>query len=570
MEQTGNSRAPSKIHVTWGDILIMSGFALFAFASFLGRWKGITPFVFLGSDAGIVSSFVAAYEHSDLFRGDALLSDFGNFRYYLALHPLLIIAINRLTGDYGTAYVLLLILTVFLQSSGFYLLGRILFHDRYWALLLSIMTLSPIALPIREFWGIYDDPLPRSLFHACLPFILAAAFFYKSRVAAAPWMMAALGLSFYTHPVSAPPWAFAIWLGIWTFLPANWSWYRKSGYMLLLGLIFVASVLPWMLNFWLVHDHAVSEGVQYKDVVGIIGERVGKELLDVRVALEMWWQALSSWPLSFYCAWAFCGTIVLWWARREARKEVGLIVIWASGILFVSVGLTFIEETLCRTLDLKRLQMDSIRGIKYLLPLMLLMCLWPLSQIGANRWPSRSLKRVLTMVVGAALVAIWVFENPPLMFLDAARSWAHGSLMPSPSRPEKATMQALDAIRKNTSPRALILPLALPLEIRYSALRPVAYAYKDGGIFADTNLKSLFEWDQIKREIESIREIDREASKLKGLLDLSSKLGAEYVLTDFPVQDSVVSSVGAELVWSNESFALLQPLSKKNNGSQDH
>jgi hypothetical protein len=569
MEPIGVASHPAKVYFTLVDIAILVGCALFAFASFLGRWKGITPFVFLGSDAGIVSSFVASYQHPDLFVGDALLSDFNNFRYYLAFHPLLLVIINRLTGDYGTAYVSLLMLTVFLQSSGFYLLGRVLYYNRYWALLLTIMTLSPIALPIREFWGVYDDPLPRSLFHACLPFILAAAFFYRSRVAAGPWLMAALGLSFYAHPVSAPPWAFAIWLGIWACLPVSWSWYRRSVYMLSIGLIFVATVAPWLYNFWHVHDHAVSSGVQYKDAIDIIAERVGKELLDVRLALELWWQALSSWPLSFYCGWAICGSVALWRTRPETRKDLGLIAIWACALLFVSIGLTFIEETLCRALDLKRLQMDSIRGIKYVLPLVMLMCLWPLSQIGTRKAPAHRLRRTLAMGVGALLVAVWAFQNPPVMFVDAVRSWTNGSLTPSPSISERATIQALDAVRNNTSPRALILPLALPLEIRYSALRPVAYAYKDGGIFADTNLKSLFEWDRVKKEIESIRAIDGEGSKLKGLLDLSSKLGAEYLLTDFPVEDSVASSVGAELVWSNESFALLRTLSRNKNASLD-
>ncbi len=153
------------------DGAILAAFALFTIGCFLGRWKGMYPFVFLGSDAGIVSSFVAAYEHPDLFKMDPLLGDFTNFRYYLALHPILIFALNKLTGDYGMAYICLLLLTVFLQCSGFYLLGIVLFRNRYWAFLLSVMALCPISLPIREFWGIFDDPLPRSLFHACLPYV---------------------------------------------------------------------------------------------------------------------------------------------------------------------------------------------------------------------------------------------------------------------------------------------------------------------------------------------------------------------------------------------------------------
>ena len=49
-----------------------------------------------------------------------------------------------------------------------------------------------------------------------------------------------------------------------------------------------------------------------------------------------------------------------------------------------------------------------------------------------------------------------------------------------------------------------ILPVVLPLETRYAALRPVVYAYKDGGIFADTNYSALLEWNKTKQELEDI------------------------------------------------------------------
>jgi hypothetical protein len=283
----------------------------------------------------------------------------------------LIFGLNKIIGDYGTAYIALLPLTIFLQCSGFYLLGIVLFRNRYWAFLLSVMALCPLSLPIREFWGIYSDPLPRSLFQACLPFVLAAAIYWKNKSRAWPWLMVAVGFLFYTHPVSAPPWAFAIWLGIGAFLPDTWSWYRKIGCMFLLGLIFVATVLPWTLNFLLVHDRPASEGIQYRDVVRIIGERVGRELLDVGLALQMWWQKVSSWPLWLYFSWAIGASATLSLIRPARRKDIFLIAIWALGILCVAVGLTFTEQTICRIYGLKRLQMDSIRGIKYIVPLVL-------------------------------------------------------------------------------------------------------------------------------------------------------------------------------------------------------
>lgn len=542
---------------TWWDVIVLGGFAVFALATFLGRWKGVTPFVFLSSDAGIVSSFVAAYEHPDLFRGDVLLGDFTNFRYYLALHPLLIYVINNFTGDYGLAFISLLILTVFLQSLGFYLLGLTLFQNRYWAFLLAVINLCPVPLPVREFWGTYDDPLPRSMFHAWLPFVLTAAFYFRSKVRIWPWLMAFLGLAFYAHPVSAPPWAFAIWLGFWAFLPATWTWFKKLAYMVMLGLIFVITVMPWASNFLLVHDRPASEVVQYKDVVGIIADRVGKELLDVGLALKLWWLDLSSWPLWFYSLWAVSGSAALWYLRRDVRKDIKLAVIWCVGILFVAVGLTFLEQTLCWVYDLKRFQMDSIRGIKYLVPLMLLMCLWPLAKI-SEQFESGSLKRRMVLLIGAVLVAVWVYQNPPSMFVESARSWAKGSLIPGLSQSERDTIEAVKAINKCTEPGARILPLALPLEIRYSALRSAVYAYKDGGIFADTNLGSLLEWDKVKTAIDEINSSHNPDSRLQRFLNLTLRLGADYLLTDFAVNPKLASTMGAQVIWFNNSYTLLR------------
>ncbi len=325
----------------------------------------MTPFVFLSSDAGIVTSFVAALEQPGLFTNDVLLSNFTNFRYYLAFHPLLIYLLQKVTGDYGSAYISLLLALPFAEAAGFYLLGRLLFNDKYLAFLLSLMTLFPIALPVREFWGIYDDPLPRSLFHAYLPFLLAGFFYYRSNVRMLPVLMVALGIGFYTHPVSVPGWALGIWLSIWLFLPETWSLVKRAAYMLGLGLIFVATVAPWAANFLFVHDNAGNLGIKYEDVVEIISNRVGPELLSVRLALELWKDEVFSGPLALYFFAAIGLSAAVVYKYKDIRREFAVILVWIIGILFVALGLTCLEESICAARHVRRLQMDSVRGVKY-------------------------------------------------------------------------------------------------------------------------------------------------------------------------------------------------------------
>ena len=544
------------IRLSWLDLIALGGFALFAISVFIGRWKGLSPFVFLSSDAGIVSSFVSAYQHPDLFRGDVLLGDFTNFRYYLAIHPLLILAIDKLTGDYGLAYISLLLVTVFVQCCGFYLLGLTLFRSRYWALLLVVINLAPIALPVREFWGIYDDPLPRSLFHACLPFLLTAAFRFKYEVRVWPWIMVATGLIFYTHPVSAPPWALAIWLGFWIFLPVKWGILKKFTYMFMLGSIFVVTVTPWVLNLIMVHERPASAAIGYNEVVGIIANRVGPELLNVGFALKLWSEYILSWPFSLYAIWAAAGTVLLWLFRRDLRNDLKLVGVWCVAILFVAVGLTFLEQTICQMFDLKRFQMDSVRGVKYLVPVAILMCVWSLAGISAQ-FERRSPKRNLIKLVGLIITIFWVYQNPPAGFIETGRAWARGRLTPQVSRTELDTVEAVKAVKKLTAPGSRILPIVLPLEIRYADMRPIVYAYKDGGIFADTNLGLLLEWDRIRKQVERIGSTTDPDSKIEMTLNLAKKLKADYALTDFHMDQDTILPFGVKLLWRNRSYALL-------------
>src|SRR5437870_715799 len=207
--------------ITLADGVIVLAFGLLALIFYLGRWGGAYPFVFLESDAANIAGFAAAWDHPELFQGDELLGDQRNFGIYSTIHIPLIRALAKLTGDYGTAFIFLLGPHVFIQALGFYILGRVLFQSRYWATLLAIVTMMPVWLNLGEYWGIYDDPLPRVSFQALLPYLLAGTFYWRSNPAVWPWLLGFAGALIYVHPVSAPGWILAVWLGMWAFQPVS-------------------------------------------------------------------------------------------------------------------------------------------------------------------------------------------------------------------------------------------------------------------------------------------------------------------------------------------------------------
>jgi hypothetical protein len=117
---------------------------------------------------------------------------------------------------------------VWLQLSGFYLLGRVAFASRLWSLVLAAVAAVTLHLPLGEIWGLWPDALPR----VSLPFLLAAAYRWRSHPPAWPWLMLAAGALTYVHPVSSPAWALAVWLGFLPFLPAEWPLSRRAAQLL--------------------------------------------------------------------------------------------------------------------------------------------------------------------------------------------------------------------------------------------------------------------------------------------------------------------------------------------------
>src|SRR5688572_18610461 len=109
-------------------ILRRHGLAVALFALIAGLFQaacigGERPFVTLGGDAGNIASFAAAWDNPGAFKGDEALGDPGNFRFYATIHIPLLRVLRPLYGDYGSAFMAMLGLHVFLQGLGFYALG---------------------------------------------------------------------------------------------------------------------------------------------------------------------------------------------------------------------------------------------------------------------------------------------------------------------------------------------------------------------------------------------------------------------------------------------------------------
>src|SRR5919199_650993 len=540
-------------HFNIVDGLTILGFALFSVIYFLGRWKGAYPFIFLGGDAANIASFAAAWDHPKLFLGDQALGNPSNFRFYATIHIPILQALFRITRDYGSAFISLLAPHIFIQTLGFYLFGRLVFQSRYWAILLAIVTLAPVWLNLGEYWGISPDPQPRFSFQALLPYILAATFYWGQQPSSWPWLMAATGSLIYVHPVSTPGWGLAIWLGFLALKPVYYSFKKQLAYMLMAGVVFLAVALPWLIHYLSNHAHGAT--ANYKEIYELMITYFGKGYLDIPWAIKefillMWQKGL----LPFFTV----SLPLILWLRREDRQTVLLVSLWLVGILITAIAIPMTEQVIARAYNLIPVQIDLVRGLRYVVPILLLLCLWSLVEIAKKYGNTR-----IIAVIGALLVILWAYQPKPdfvrtgLIFSELLQCWRQGNLV-CMNVADSRSLEALEAISRLTPPTSRILPLgeiaqAYSLAIRYYALRPVVYSYKDVGVLGYANHAEFIKWHQKNHKMKKIEKEKNSQIQLQEVKKLSQELGAQYCLVDNNLSLMTNSNLkGENLIYKNQ------------------
>ena len=535
--------------MTRADAAVAAAFLLYAVVFHMGRWQAAVPFVYLSGDAGNIASYAAGLDHPELFAGDGMLGDPARLAFYRPLHVPLVRALARVAGDYGTAFISLLAPHVLLMALGFYVLGRVLFASRYWAALLAVANLMPVPLNLGEFWGVYLDPLPRVTYQALLPFVLSLAIVWRERPARWPWLMLLAGALVYVHPVSAPAWSLALWLGLWSWRPPRWSPAGRVARMLLLGALVPLAGAHFALA---VLDGRASGAAPFEAVYPVLRASLPRGYFDVSFALREFvsgWSGLRALPW----AWAACGLAVLIRLGGRGRERLPVLGLWAVGLAAVSVLVPACEQQLLSRARLP-LAIDLIRGIRYCVPLMLLVALWPLAELHARagRRGARA-----AAAAGLALTACWIAWHPPREVGSAVACWA-GGRVGCPAAGWVEAREALDAIRRETPPGAPLLSTELALPIRYYALRPVVQDYRDLGILLYANHAGLPAWQRVFRERSRIAGIRDRARRLRAFLALAEETGAAYVLADATYLPAPGPAPPHALVWRNRVWALIR------------
>ncbi len=558
LDRRPTQRGLSSPGVNHWDWLAVLTFLTFAVVYFLGRLQGNYPVVVLTGDGGNVASYAAALDHPGWFQADPALGASNNIGIYATIHIPLIRALNHLTGDYGLAYAWLVLPQTFLQLLGFYILGRVLFKQRFWAFLLAFLTaMTVINIGLGEIWGVWQDALPRVTFQSLLPFLLALTLIWKDRPGRWPWLMLFAGLLVYVHPVSAPAWGLAVWLSLWLLQPKGWTWQRRILVMLGLGVLFVVALTPFAIKY--LSYRGRDQAADYNTVMTILQTYSPANLLNVPAAMGSFlWNMTRSLLLPV----AVVGFAATWLLKKNDRTPVKVVLLWMAGLFITSVLIPFAEQMIEQHFRILPLETELVRCIRYFVPLLLLFWVWPLAEWTPRLTNLRA--RGAAIALGILLFGFWGATNRPAVrdIFQTFVCFTKARLVctaPSPLN------ELILTLRTETQPGQGVLVfnedtafVSQSLSVRYAALRPLVYTLRDSGILGYSNRSALPGWLVTTKQMDTLRAMTDPQKRLAGLVPLADRLGAIYLVVDFMVTPGMLTDLPVSVVMQNDGYILLK------------
>ncbi len=556
------------------NLLFVCLFVLIALAFTFGRvGTHLLNYPFLASDAANISSFASALDHPSSFVNDVFLHDPANFAFYNTIHIPLIRILGKVMGNYGSAFALLILPTTFLHLLGYYLLGNVFFQKRIWSVLFTLTVMVPIQLNVGESWGLLREAVPRFLFQALLPFVLIVVIRWGKDPKTWPWLMGLTGLLVYVHPVSLPAWGLAVLLGLWFLAPKS-SIRQKALFLGISVIVFMLVILPFAYNYLSTTEFGESKGENYSHILKIMQQRFNTGFIDLKLGYKDFIKltVFSHWLNILIWVFILIASLGIYnHYRKGSINHLGLILLaWWFAILFTGVILPIVDQTLTSWLKRMPFEVDLIRSLRYIIPLMLLTLFFLLSEWQTilekkakryeHAWQSAGFLLIGIFLAFGWMLRYEVFKDPA--FVQTASCWSSGQITcPLPNEKELIEkVGLLDSIKSQTPEGATILAADISdLAIRYYALRPLVYNYKDGSALIYANHNDLLHWYEQYLEMSAIEKLKTHRKEfIDGLTDFARKYQAHYIVLYESYQPTEYLSANLINIYSNPGYSLHQ------------
>jgi len=531
------------------------------------RYPPSVPFLTPETDSAMLCTFASGFDHPELYAQDAILGDQSNYDFYATIQVPWTRLMEGVFGDYGIALYSAMPMLVFFQLLGFYAFGRALYQNRFAAALLSASCIFQVKIRVLStYWGISTWTTARDWFQAFLPFVLAYAVTSRHRPRRFLGVMVGAGLLIYLHPVSTPPWALAIWCGLWLCLPEDWSFWRRFRWMFLCGLVFLATASPFVIKYLTAHES--GGGVENVDAVRkIILYRFLPDYSNPANATLKILRQLFGTGLPFL---ALMGAMAVNKLDANARQKRGQIFLWALLIAIFAFVIPIYEHAWAYESGRIPFEYDLIRNCRYLYLICYLLGLWPLALVTERR------HQVWAFALGAAFIGLQLlsFRTPAIDFYEnsIAGRFAKEKL-PPPYRPDqkpephRARVQSYSAhdkraeamlwIRNNLAEDVAFIghhPHDC-LYLRYVARRSVKHCWKDGGVLIYSSFDKLQNWYAWAGKMRSLGRQNADRA-FPALAQAAKRLGANHVFVRGRVSRPIFEKISADELFSNSTYSV--------------
>jgi len=552
----------------WLDLVFVAGLFGFTTIFSLERIQWDYPNVFLGGDAANIVSFALARNHPDWFQKDFLLSDPQNFAIYFQWHVFYTQWLEPLTGNATLAFLSLLPPTILVYLGGLYFFGRVFFENAGWSIaftVLNALSATPLFLPIDDI-GIQTDPLPRTLFHGCLLFLLGGLWMWREKPKR--WLVLAAGLGglVYIHAVSTPVWLLAFLLSFLFLLPKHWPKGKRLLWLVGFFLVVFLTAIPFGLNYLqnTVTNRALPDGVSYAEFMQIFREYYNTpefHHMPPRILMGILRKLTEVGLLPL----GILGAFLTWRAKASYRTQLYLVLIWLIVILFISVFVPTVEKIIEQRLEILPLQTELVRGLRFLRFLLSILVILGL-KVAYEHKNKQPLVLFLILLILSFLI-IRLYNNPSTLALISTPKTIY--CITEQKRifcQRRSTFrEVFEFLRHQTPIDAAVFFTPKPtdtsaLAVRYMAYRSLVYSWKDRGL-GFTQPQKLLEWYDSYSQIAQYKTSTRWLSKNpEQFWDFLKVLGANYLVVPGKCTSSkqAPNNSQIELIFKNADYSICQ------------
>jgi len=542
----------------------------------LGRMgTAFDSFALLTPDLGVYASIAVGQEHPDLFLGDPFISNQKNINSYNMLYVPLIRALKNIFGNYGAACAFLLPFFIFIHLIGYYVLGVSIFKNPWAGLFIALLISAPINT-YYDFWGLILDSLPRFLYQGLLPFLLALSIARGNDPRWWPAIMAGLGILNYIHPLSTPTWMIAITLALWVSASGKGFWERVR----MLGvaiLVLVIILMPFLINYVGSTAVGTNDVVAYDQTLAILQARFST------MSTTSLWAVLSNFFVGqqgvvfnsiwyLVCILAVAGVVYGLTSPKVSTEYAYMrqVAAWMVGVFIGGGLLPVLEQAVFAYLKQIPPEFELARTFRYMIPLILLSAfsaLWMVkNKLRITNRLSPTLSKNILIAASILLLVAWGLRGEAQRpeFRGAVRQnircWLQARLVCPLRQGSMDFIDVLDVVRNETPVRSRIFSEGQEVAVRYYALRPLVYTYKDGAPLAYTSPEQLLQWSEqhaVMDRLAYLRKFPfRRKEFMKDIVELAINAKAEYLILSEPYQGNLFYPGTLVLIHSNDNYSL--------------